>query len=64
MIGVKIGCNGLPRRRLFGLVASNGQLKVHFMDDEGEDEDMDDDEDEEQEEQEGEEESRIKRIKV
>jgi hypothetical protein len=47
MIGVKIGCNGLPRRRLFGLAASNGQLNVHFMDEDedGMDEDgMDEDE--------------------
>ncbi|GAN05331.1 hypothetical protein MAM1_0088d04801 [Mucor ambiguus] len=32
MIQVKLGCNGAPRRRVLSVVASNGLLKVYFMD--------------------------------
>lgn len=34
MIHVKFGCNGLPRRRVLCVAASNGLLKVYFMDEE------------------------------
>lgn len=32
MIQVKLGCNGAPRRRVLSVVASNGLLKMYFMD--------------------------------
>ncbi|CEP07146.1 hypothetical protein [Parasitella parasitica] len=44
MIHVKLGCNGLPRRRILCVAASNGLLKIYFMDK------TDDEEDEEEEE--------------
>ncbi|KAG2192376.1 hypothetical protein INT46_009271 [Mucor plumbeus] len=45
MINVKFGCNGLPRRRVLCVVASNGLLKVYFMD---ESEDSEEEEEEEE----------------
>ncbi|KAK4518358.1 uncharacterized protein ATC70_001711 [Mucor velutinosus] len=48
MIQVKLGCNGAPRRRILSVVASNGLLKVYFMD---KSEDQDDSSEEEEEEQ-------------
>ncbi|CAO3660458.1 unnamed protein product [Rhizopus stolonifer] len=32
MIQVKLGCNGLPKRRIFATVASNGILSIYSMD--------------------------------
>jgi hypothetical protein len=32
MIDVNIGCNGLPNRRVFAIVASNGLLNIYSMD--------------------------------
>jgi hypothetical protein len=38
MINVKIGCNGLPRRRIISVVGSNGLMKILSMEEEAEDE--------------------------
>lgn len=45
MKDVKFGCNGLPRRRILCVGASNGLIKVYSMEEE-EEEDEDDDEEE------------------
>ncbi|CAO3647009.1 unnamed protein product [Mucor hiemalis] len=44
MIGIKLGCNGLPRRRIMSIVASNSLMRVLSMDEE-EVEDMSSEED-------------------
>ncbi|KAI8638883.1 hypothetical protein BD408DRAFT_10585 [Parasitella parasitica] len=41
MIGVKLGCNGSPRRRVLCVAASNGMLNVYFMDKSEEEEEED-----------------------
>jgi hypothetical protein len=41
MIHVKLGCNGLPRRRILCVIALNGLLKVYSMDEEEADEEDD-----------------------
>jgi hypothetical protein len=47
MIGVKLGCNGVPRRRIMSAVGSNGLMKVLSME-EGEDEYEEDQEEDDQ----------------
>jgi hypothetical protein len=42
MIHVKLGCNGLPKRRIMCTVASNGLLKVFSMDEEEPEEEEED----------------------
>ncbi|EPB91541.1 hypothetical protein HMPREF1544_01672 [Mucor circinelloides 1006PhL] len=46
MIQVKLGCNGAPRRRVLSVVASNGLLKVYFMDKSEEEDDSSEEEEE------------------
>ncbi|CEI97461.1 hypothetical protein RMCBS344292_11593 [Rhizopus microsporus] len=41
MIDVNIGCNGLPNRRIFATVASNGLLNIYSMDKQEELEELD-----------------------
>lgn len=48
MIQVKLGCNGAPRRRVLSVVASNGLLKVYFMDKSEEQDDSSEEEEEEE----------------
>lgn len=47
MIQVKLGCNGAPRRRVLSVVASNGLLKVYYMDKSEEQDDSSEEEEEE-----------------
>ncbi|CAO3641766.1 unnamed protein product [Mucor fragilis] len=49
MIQVKLGCNGAPRRRVLSVVASNGLLKVYYMDKSEEPDDSSEEEEEEEE---------------
>ncbi|KAL9540508.1 hypothetical protein MBANPS3_009640 [Mucor bainieri] len=47
MIHVKLGCNGAPRRRVLSVAASNGLLRVYFMDPSEEQDDDDSSQEEE-----------------
>ena len=39
MIDVKLGCNGLPKRRILSAIASNGLMKIFSMEEEEDEED-------------------------